>query len=87
MPLYEFRCPKCESLREVILPIKETENPQLCTCGGIMNRVFSSPKVIMKPLGRDMALDTLNSKDTGHMKPHLKKMAAQGLENPSKTIW
>jgi hypothetical protein len=33
----------------------------------------------MKPTGRDMALDTLNSKETSFMKPEHKRLAAEGL--------
>ncbi len=45
------------------------------------------PKIVMKQTGKGMALDSLNSKDTAHMKPEMKTQAAKGLENLPKTLF
>jgi len=88
MSIYEYRCPKCEYPIEIVLPIDERDNPQICLCGEVMMRIMSIPRPpIMKSTSKGMALESLNSKDTSHMKPETKMAAAKGLENPAKKIY
>jgi len=90
MPLHEYRC-ECENEREVILPLRDADQPQICECGKVMQRLMSVSSFAMKQTGRGMALDTLNDKHTGMpnkwWKSDAEKVAAAGLEEPSKTIW
>jgi len=87
MPIYVYRCPKCSIEEEIILPINDRDETRL-HCDTVMNRVISIPQPpIMKPTGNDMALDSLNSKGTSHIKSRYKELAAQGLESPPKTVF
>ncbi len=87
MPIYEYRCPSGH-MAEALLPIAERDTPQTCFCGQSMTRVASIPQPpVMKPTGKDMALDSLNGRSTGYMKPEHKAAAARGLERPEKTIY
>ena len=64
MPIYEYHC-KCGREREVYLPLP-LNNTQFCECGEVMLRKISLPSaVIIIPTGKDMALDSLNSKHGG----------------------
>lgn len=42
MPIYDFRCPNCETQVERILPIQEFNTPQTCECGGVLEILISS---------------------------------------------
>lgn len=84
MPIYEYRCSVCGSEEEVRLSFEEMSLPQVCgTCGKPLKREVSVPNIVIKQTGRDMALDTLNSKSggmpNGHNKAFAEKMAARGL--------
>ncbi len=78
MPIYEYCC-ECGLGGEIKLPLQAFEQPQICKCGKVMQRKISAPNFVMKPTGRGMALDSLNSKETKHIKPQYKKLAAQGI--------
>lgn len=43
--------------------------------------------IIIKQTAKDMALKSLNSKETNFMKPEHKKAAAKGLEKPEKVLY
>ncbi len=88
MPIYEYCCPKCSYPREIVLPMDERDNSQFCLCGEVMMRTMSLPRPpIMKQNGNDMALNSLNSKETRHMKPLQKQWAAEGLKKPEKVFY
>ena len=77
MPIYEYKC-KCGNEGEFLLPL----NPQspICECGEVMQRLMSVSSFVMKPTGRGMALDTLNSNVVGgRRKKWAEEHAAQGF--------
>ncbi len=77
MPIYEYKC-KCGNTGEFILPLNP--QPQTCKCGKVMQRQMSLSSFVMKPTGRGMALDTLNSNVVGgRRKDWAEKHAASGL--------
>ena len=78
MPIYEYYC-ECNNEKEVKLSFEDADQPQVCECGGVMRKKVSASSFTFKPTGRGMALDTLNSRESGHMKPRFKEKAAQGL--------
>jgi len=41
MPIYNFRCPKCETQVERMLPIKDFNKPQGCECGATLEILIS----------------------------------------------
>ena len=88
MPIYNYRCHTCHVDEDLLLKVSEMDLPQTHSCGSVMERVMSIPfRPIMRQTGNDMALNSLNSRDTRHMKPEAKQKAAAGLERPPKTIW
>jgi len=87
MPLYEFECPTCGH-KERHLPLAERGVPQTCDCGESLERVFSIPfPPVMRLTADEMTLNSINSKETSHMKPSAKQMAVAGLGRPLKTIY
>ncbi len=79
MPIYEYKC-GCGREKDVILPFAERGNIQTCECGDIMLRKVSIVNFYIKPTGRQMALDTLNSNTIPRKRrKYVEKLAAQGL--------
>ena len=66
MPIYQYRCPKCQEKTEVVLPIQDRDTIRSCDCGGNMERLMSIPAtVIMAVTGKDKILNTLNGERKG----------------------
>jgi len=86
MPLYQYRCPKCLSEEEVVSPISDLDKAKF-HCGEVMERIWSTPSIVMKQTGNEMALNSLNSKETAYMKPLQKQWAAEGLKKPDKVFF
>lgn len=82
MPLYEYQC-ECRKEKDILLSFGETDQPQICKCGKVMQRKISLSSFTFKPTGRGMALDTLNSKHNGmpdkYWKADAEKAAVTGL--------
>ena len=85
MPIYEYRC-KCGREIETYLPLSQRDNKQSCECGEVMQRKISIPAIaIMVPTGKDMALESLNSKHGGlpggtDLKDKATAFAAAGID-------
>jgi len=87
MPIYEYHC-ECNKEKEVLLPFQDADQPQICECGGTMQRKFSTFGFAMKPTGRGMALDTLNSNVVGgKRKAAAEQRASFGLEAPPRRVY
>lgn len=43
MPIYSYKCPKCEKVEEKMLPLRERNEEQKCECGEIQERVLDLP--------------------------------------------
>ena len=85
MPIYEYKC-KCGNEGEDKLPLNS--KPPICGCGEVMQLKMSLSSFLMKPTGRQMALDTLNSNVVGgRRKEWAEQHGAAGLENPPKRVW
>lgn len=41
MPTYDYRCPNCQAIIEVFLPLADLNEPQKCSCDGTMKRTIS----------------------------------------------
>ena len=81
MPIYVFRCGKCEVTEEVILPISDLYAERRHICGAAMDRLLTTPRPpVMKANPRGMTLDMLNNKATVYMKPEHKQVAFDGLK-------
>ena len=48
MPTYEFLCPECELEFEKILPMSQSDDPQVCECGATAKKQISMPSFILK---------------------------------------
>jgi len=93
MPVYEFVCDKCETKREIILPMSEAGERQICDCGQALRRKFSVVPFIMPQTGRDNILGILNQEEGagdfpgGDMhRARYSKAMAKGLDPPKQTI-
>lgn len=79
MPIYEFAC-ECGNGKELLLSFHDAHHMPACECGKTMQRKMSLSSFVMKPTGRGMALDTLNSNVVGGKhKAWAENHAAQGL--------
>jgi len=61
MPIYTFRCLKCDQRIHKTLPLTSEKEEPTCECGGETVRVFFPPSVIYRPGGfytTDKRLDT-----------------------------
>ena len=45
MPVYLYVCRACESQREVLHGINESPPTQCAACGGVLERVFTAPRL------------------------------------------
>ena len=45
MPLYDIRCPACETRSTVFRKLAEYDDLPVCDCGGVFSRVISAPAV------------------------------------------
>lgn len=44
MPLYDYKCPVCDQQVELLIPMLEYQSEQPCTCGAVMQRIFTTKK-------------------------------------------
>jgi putative FmdB family regulatory protein len=61
MPVYSFRCQKCQELVEVEHGFSEPHPTRHKGCGGFLERIFHNPEVVYKVQGFysvDKRLDT-----------------------------
>ena len=92
MPLYEYRC-ECGSEGEILLPLTESDQPQVCVCGKVMQRMVSLPRpAVFSKTANDMALNTLNAPlGRGMPKrdwtPFAERKAFAGTGKAPKTVW
>jgi len=67
MPIYEYHCPQCNKEREIILSFRDSDIPQRCECGGVMDKLISLPHpAIFIFTNRDSLVNTLNEEKTRH---------------------
>ncbi len=53
MPIYEYKCPKCESRFEVIAPMSQSSKQRKCECGHTAKRFFGQGSCGIDALNRD----------------------------------
>lgn len=51
MPLYDYKCTKCGTVREVRHGFQETYEDPCPACGGAMARVFNAAPIVFKGSG------------------------------------
>jgi putative FmdB family regulatory protein len=51
MPVYDFKCPKCEETRTQTLSIHENDFKAVCKCGEQMRKVFTPPPIMFRGNG------------------------------------
>ena len=91
MPLYEYQC-ECGNEKDILLSFSETDQPQICKCGRVMQRKISLPSFVMTQTGGQMALDSLNAKDGGFPsknkhKSWVQQQAFEGTQSKDKAVW
>ena len=100
MPLYEYKC-ECGNGREILLPYN-ADSPRLCSCGKVMQKIISLPTIGVgtellytrdgkSAFARQMALDTINSKDGGfpsvnEHKSWVQQKTFEGTQSKTKTV-
>ena len=51
MPIYEYRCPLCNTEMELELSMMDTDLVECIDCGAEANRIYSVPNIIFKGKG------------------------------------
>ncbi|MHB8146949.1 MAG: FmdB family zinc ribbon protein [Vulcanimicrobiaceae bacterium] len=51
MPLYDYRCPKCQAVTEVRHGFNENHSAPCPKCGGELKRVFNPAPILFKGSG------------------------------------
>lgn len=51
MPVYDFKCPKCEETRTQTLSIHENDFKAVCKCGEQMRKIFTPPPIMFRGNG------------------------------------
>ena len=50
MPIYEYLCRECNFLEEVITTSSDNKKKKKCDCGGLMDKVPSSPFLLQESM-------------------------------------
>lgn len=45
MPVYDFKCDKCDIFRTETVSIKVDDFKAVCACGEVMRKVYGAPQV------------------------------------------
>lgn len=92
MSLYRFRCNECGKDTDKFLPMIDRNLPQECECGGRLERLMSTPNVLVPVTGREQVLKTLNKEEGGdHLptvpsdRPRMEAALARGLDQRRPT--
>lgn len=52
MPLYDYKCPSCGIVEELVVALCDLDTPVACgTCGNLMKRLMSTPHIQMDYAG------------------------------------
>lgn len=90
MPTYLYRCDVCNMEEEAQVAVEHRDDLRLHSCGCPMKRTYTPQPIIMKPTGKGMAADALNSKAAlpdRWYKNKYENLAAQGLGSRKRTQW
>jgi len=85
MPIYSYRCSKCQSEVDKLIPMQDRDKIQSCVCGGILERLITAPTFKINKNGRDIVLNTLN-REYKTLPPRQVEIMAPGLNPPSIPI-
>jgi putative FmdB family regulatory protein len=93
MPLYEYRCEKCQRTFEVIQSFSDAELTECSECGGHLERLLSAPAIRFKGTGwyvtdyggKNGNGTTAGSSTQSSSSAETKKEAKDGSKGKSKT--
>lgn len=83
MPIYEYRCEKCENQFEMLQKITAEPLKECPECGGAVNKLVSSTSFILKG-GGWYATDYGKNRKPEEKKPAAKKPAAKSEKSDTK---
>jgi len=75
MPLYDYKCTKCGTLREVRHGFNETYDEPCPACGAPMSRVFNAAPIVFKGSGFYATDSRAKSESKSESKPETKTEA------------
>ena len=78
MPVYSFYC-ECGVNKDLAVPMKDRDSQVCAECGKNLRRKFTAPRMIFHQTGREMALESLNSKHGGLPKDRFTKEYTKGI--------
>ena len=84
MPIYEYRCEKCENQFEMLQKITAEPLKECPECGGPVNKLVSSTSFILKGGGWYATDYGKNRKPEGKKPEGVKKSAAKSDKSDSK---
>jgi len=85
MPIYEYRCDKCQVNEDALLTMEGRDSPRVHSCGDSMRRLMSLVTFTTPITSRGKILNTLN-RDDGYKlpakekdRPRIEQALARGL--------
>lgn len=84
MPLYEYKCEKCDQVFEVIQKFSDEPLTEHQSCGGAVERLLSKPAFQFKGTGWYVT-DYARSGGSKDSKPEAKKDSKSGSSSSSET--
>lgn len=81
MPLYDYKCTQCGTVREVRHGFKESHDEPCPACGAAMTRVFSAAPILFKGSG----FYATDSRPKGEAKTESKPEAKTETKSETKT--
>lgn len=57
MPMYDYECGKCHKQFEALIPLKDSEDPQVCGCGYMARRVMIKAPGIVEGVNHNNKLN------------------------------
>ena len=81
MPLYDYKCTKCGSVREVRHGFQESHDEPCPACGAAMSRVFSAAPIVFKGSG----FYATDSRAKSEAKPEAKTETKTEAKSETKT--
>lgn len=89
MPIYEYKCNKCNEITEDLRKVDDRDNIEICQCGGNKERAFiSAPRFVFAEPEAEYVQYWKNNPKAPHGReiyPHKNKYIGGGITNEGQS--